>query len=51
MNRAHRLLLPDPAARERLRRECEEDLAVWVAASGAAVRIPFPQKEEPRDEA
>lgn len=41
-----RALLPDPAARERLRRACEEDLAVWIAASGAAVRIPFPQKED-----
>jgi hypothetical protein len=38
--------------REALRRECEADLRVWVAASGAAlpVRLPKPANEEKRND-
>lgn len=43
MHSAHRLYHPEAVAeRAELQRECEADLAVWIAANGTAVRIPFP---------
>jgi hypothetical protein len=48
MNRA---LIPPPASeREALRRECEADLRVWVAASGAALPAPFPNPRNHAEE-
>jgi hypothetical protein len=45
----HRALIPPPASeREALRRECERDLRVWVAASGAAMPIFHNHGEEVR---
>jgi hypothetical protein len=41
MNRA--LIPPTEAELAALRRECEADLRVWVAASGAALPVPFPK--------